>query len=81
MTQVDEGSAESVTEVLGDDTPTARALWELRRKIYQSKVGPGAVTDIANELGFDRGRVNKAVTPSNIRMVASIERHLGGDSA
>jgi len=80
MTQVDEGSAKSVTDVLGDDTPSAQALWDLRKRVYGQKIGPGAVTDIARELGYDRGRLNKLIAPSTIKLTARVERHISDSS-
>jgi len=74
-------SKPDIEDVLTPRTTTAEALYDLRKRIFATKVGPGAVADTAKLIGVDRGRLNKMITPSNIRMVAKLEEEMaGGDS-
>jgi len=74
-------SKPDIEDVLSPRTPTAEALYDLRKRVFATKVGPGAVKEAAASIGVDRGRLNKVITPSNIRMVAKLEEAMsGGDS-
>lgn len=76
MSQNNERSTESVTEVLDEKTPTAQAMYDLRKRVFAQTVGPGAVTMIAEEVGIDRGNLQKVVSPAYIKKVAKVERAL-----
>ena len=60
------------------DTEAAQAIQELRRKVFRSKIGPGAIADLADELNVNRSWINKIIQPSSIELVEKIERHLAG---
>lgn len=81
MTQKDERSTQDLTDCLTEQTPTARSLHDLRRRIYSQKIGPGAVKDVAESVDVRRSLVNRMIGPTVIKAVAKIEKHLsGGDS-
>jgi len=82
MTQKGERSVQDVTDCLTDETPTARALYDLRKRIYQHKIGPGAVTEVAEGSGVRRSLMNRMIGPKVIEAVAKIEKYLdGGEGA
>lgn len=79
MTQRKTGSNPDI-EGVNDQTPTAQALLEFRKRVYAQKIGPGAVTEVAEAVGIDRGNFSAVIAPSMIEKVARVERYLGGDA-
>lgn len=63
-------------DTIGPDTPTARALVDLRQKIKESTRGPGGITKTAQEANMRRTVLARLVAPGVIRSVAIVERHL-----
>ena len=66
-----------VSDVVGEDTPTASALLRLRRQVYGAVAGPGAITKTAQEVDMRRTKLARIVAPDTIRKIARVERHLG----
>lgn len=68
-------STPDIENVISDDTPIAEHLYEFRRKVYATKVGPGAVRELAEELNINLSLLRKLVSPAAIESVAKVENH------
>jgi len=77
MSQRKTGSDPDI-EGLGEDTPTAQALVDLRKQVFAQKIGPGAVTEVAEAVGMDRGNLSTVIAPSMIEKIARVEKHVRG---
>jgi len=82
MSQRKTGSDPDI-EGLGEDTPTAQALFDLRKQVFAQKIGPGAVTEVAEAVGMDRGNLSTVIAPSMIEKIARGHARFehGGDAS